>query len=66
MAKFFGKIGYAVRMEIRPGVWDEVLGLAWVFQVLSETIRNFFPEDKNILRKIPPGNFQRDVYKRQA
>ena len=23
MAKFFGKIGYAVRMEIRPGVWDD-------------------------------------------
>ena len=23
MAKFYGKIGYAVRMEIRPGVWDD-------------------------------------------
>ena len=23
MAKFYGKIGYAVRMEIRPGVSDD-------------------------------------------
>ena len=40
MAKFYGKIGYAVRMEIRPVVWDdEITELEYFGDLLRNTSR---------------------------
>ena len=41
MAKFYGKIGYAVRMEIRPGVWDdEITEREYFGDLLRNIIQN--------------------------
>jgi len=39
MAKFFGKIGYAVTEEIRPGVWEEMISEREYYGDLTKNYR---------------------------
>lgn len=41
MAKFFGKVGYAQSVEVRPGVWKDVL-----------TERNYYGEEVRPQRRL--------------
>ena len=46
MAKFYGKIGYAVRMEIRPGVWDDEITEREYFGDLLRNTSRYQTSDK--------------------
>ena len=46
MAKFYGKIGYAVRMEIRPGVWDDEITEREYFGDLVRNTSRYQTSDK--------------------
>lgn len=37
MARFYGKVGFAIASEIRPGVWDDTITERYYF---GDTIRN--------------------------
>lgn len=41
MAKFYGEIGYGIPMELRPGVWDEMIEERSYFgDVIENSFRN--------------------------
>lgn len=57
MAKFFGKIGFGVTEEIRPGVWDVQVTEREYFGDLLRNVRRYEPsgqvnEDLNISNEI--------------
>lgn len=48
MAKFFGKIGYGITNEIRPGVWDETITEREYFGDVNRLSRSLSVSDKVI------------------
>lgn len=57
MAKFYGKIGYAMTTEVEPGVWvdDEPVERTYIGDVISKTFRyenSGSTNDNVILNKI--------------
>lgn len=48
MAKFYGKIGYGVTSEIRPGVWDETITERSYYGDVNKLSRRLESSDKII------------------
>lgn len=48
MAKFYGKIGYGVTSEIRPGVWDETITERSYYGDVNKLSRRLESSDKVI------------------
>lgn len=48
MAKFYGKIGYGVTSEIRPGVWDETMTERPYYGDVNKLSRRLESSDKVI------------------
>lgn len=48
MAKFYGKIGYGVTGEIRPGVWDEIITEKPYYGDVNKLSRRLRTDDKVI------------------
>lgn len=48
MAKFYGKIGYGVTSEIRPGVWDETITERFYYGDVNKLSRRLESSDKVI------------------
>lgn len=48
MAKFYGKIGYGVTSEIRPGVWDETITERPYYGDVNKLSRRLESSDKVI------------------
>lgn len=48
MAKFYGKIGYGVTSEIRPGVWDETITERPYYGDVNKLSRRLESSDKII------------------
>ena len=46
MAKFYGKIGYGVSAEIRPGVWDEIITEKPYYGDVNKLSRRLRTDDK--------------------
>lgn len=48
MAKFYGKIGYGISTETKPGVWDNVITEKSYYGDVSKLSRRFDSSDKVI------------------